>query len=1053
MNRKKWGEKAMRKPLPKLRLSVLLVSLCLSLASAENLIFNSGFELGDCGFVVEKYLRPETNPGLEYAAPHVDRSTFTEGAQSLRLPNGYAESFDLQSREFQLTPGQWYTFSVDLKSSIDKYPVALSLVTVREFRRRTVKQQRQFVVGKEWKRYSFTFKAYPKESLKFYYVRLDNGTILAKDETEAVAPPAADLWLDNMQLVAGKSSRSAASAVPELAVVPTRKVVVKTGKSVEAEVMVRLHNPSAKTLRAPLVLTVSDRYTGAEIATVRKTVAIPAGKAVEAAVPIKLSKYGSYHLAASLEGLSAFNALPNNLAVVGKTETRPGSQSESFCVSLNGGLGRRVWAHKSGNVNTFMPGYRSVGHSPQEGLELMSQMGCRLLRSHSEPAFHWSVVEPEEGVFDFAAADRLVDLAAAQGIQIAPCLGDMEFMTRTWGGGKEAALPAWLQAKSPKSSYAPMLRKYRQTFIYLPPLELWQRYIRVLAERYKGRITHWEIMNEPNLFIMPEDYLTYLKAAHEVLKQVDAENKIIGFCATGDLGGAVNSFLGKSFSLGGLDYADIVAFHPYHARTLSSPKPADTMIAEAKALLAKFGKPDMPLWNTELYFLKEGDDSNYYAAEYLAHRFLTDLGEGVAQSISLQKVVMLAPAERYYQSLASENLQFPDSNFVIYNTMARLFTGAKPVAKLRWAVNSICYVFENNGRYLAAFWHYGNTPGLKLSLDLGASNADHYDLFGNPIAWNEQPLNLGAAPQYLVWKGSGPADFVEKLKKAKITGDMLLKLGASRLLRTPQGWQAAVGLHNLAGESANGKMTLSAPGLEFLAAPTFTIGGGTSQAVTVPVKVAGNFPDQIAVNLAQQGKHYQLNSTCFPRPMVYTVGKAAGKLEELRGEHFAGTAKHKARFSARYDDQFLYLETTVEDRTPSGKAAGRHPWQQDCVELMIDTQPASHLADKFPEAHHRQLVRLFVMPYAEHQLNIWRRGLTDLSVQNEVEILEGGYRIKLRVPLSQLGLSGFLRGQCLGFEILVDNVEGAAVDAVQLRWNSHGSAHKDRSEFGLLCFE
>jgi hypothetical protein len=1051
MNKKNRIDKMVKSPLHSLRLSVLLMGLCLSAVFADNPIFNSGFELGDCGFVCEKYLRPETNPALEYAAPRVDRSTFTGGRQSLLLPNGYAESFDLQSREFQLTPGQWYTFSVDMKSTIDKYPVALSLVTVREFRRRTVKQQRQVVVGKDWKRYSFTFKAYPKESLKFYYVRMDNGTLLTKTKVKAAEPPAADLWLDNLQLIAGRSSRYVPDATPEIAVVPERKVLVKTGRTVKATVAVRVYNPSAEELRAPLVLAVSDRYSGAEVATVRKTVAIPAGKVKETVLSVRLKNYGSYHLEASLEGTNTVTALPNNLAVIAPLGKQPKSLDENYAVALNGNLGWRRWPFKTGNVNTFMPGYHAVGHSPDEGMELMSQMGCRMLRTFS--AFPWSVVEPEEGKFDFRASDRLVEAACRHGIQIVPCLGTMEFMTRTWGGGKKAALPAWLQAKSPKSSYAPMLRKYRQKFIYLPPLELWQCYIRVLAERYKGRITHWEIMNEPNLFIMPEDYVTYLKAAHEVLKQVDAENKIVGFCATGDLGGAVNSFLGKAFSLGGLDYADIVAFHPYHARTLSSPKPADTMIAEAKALLAKFGKPDMPLWNTELFFLKEGDDSNYYSAEFLAHRFLTDLGEGVGQSASLQKVVMLAPAERYYQSLASENLQFPDSNFVIYNAMARLFTGAKPVAKLRWAVNSICYVFENNGRYLAAFWHYGNTPGLKLSLDFEASNVELHDLFGNPIAWGEQALSLGAAPQYLVWKGRGPEDFVEKLKNAKITGDMLLKLGASRLLQTPQGWQAAVGLHNLAGESANGKMTLTAPGLKFLEAPKFTVGGGSSQAVVVPVTVAGNIPGQIAIDLALQGKHYQLSSTCFPRPMVYSVGKTSGKLEELRGVHFAGTAKHKARFSARYDDKFLYLEARVEDRTPSGKAGARKPWQQDCVELMIDTQPESHLADKFPEAHHSQLVRLFVMPYAEHQLNLWRRGLTDLSVKNQVEIFEGGYRVKLRMPLSQLGLSGPLRGKCVGFEILVDNVEGASVDAVQLRWNSLGKAHKDRSEFGLLCFE
>ena len=1037
----------------KINLLLWLMLLCSSGAYAKNIIFNSSFELGDSGYVCEKYLRTKTNPTLIYTAPRVDTKTFTNGKQSLLLPNSFAETFDLQSREFKIVPGKAYTFSIDMKSSVDNYPVTISFVTVRKYRRRTVKQQKQFIVGKEWKRYVFKFTAYNKKELVHYYLRLDNGKMLSKNNPDKQEPLAADLWLDSLRLIQGNAKAYAPSRNVEIAVVPKRRTVLKGAKIMNEEINILLNNSTTKRVKAKLNFNVIDGYSSKQLAKSTKSIVIPAGKTIETMIPVRLEKYGSYRLKADLADSIPFRTLSANIALIGKVGKLPDNYNYDFSVGVDGNLGWRRYAMKSGKVNTFKPGYRAVGYSPMKGMEYTSLMGCRIIRAHNlRGAFDWSTVEPQEGKFDFQHTDLLVNTALRNNIKIVPCIGTMEFMPRKWGGGKVAALPKWLQEKSKKSSYAPMLRKYRQKFIYLPPVELWKRYIRVLAERYKGKITNWEIMNEPNLFIIPEDYLIYLKAAYSVLKNVDKSNKIVGFCATGDLGGSVNSFLGKAFSLGGLKYTNAVAFHPYHARTLASAKPADKMISDVKALFRRYSKKEIALWNTELYFLKDNDDSGYYAAEYLAHRFLTDLGEGVKQSISVQKNIMLRPVQNYYQSLASSYVQFPDSNFVVYNTMARLFMGAKPAGKTKLAYDSICYIYEKNGEYLAAFWHYGNINGLKMALNINSSEGTLYDLLGNKVAMNDQ-LEFSRKPYYLSWKGKDKNSFINKLKNIKITGDILLKLGGFRVLMTDQGWQAALGIENLSADTVAGEVSLSARGLEFPKASKFVLAGGTSQAITIPVKITGNLPDKVTAELSCNGKSFTLTTDkCFPSPILYTVKKSNGKFLKLKNELMPGTAKHKAAFALRYDEKYMYIDVKVEDQTPSGKANNRSPWQQDCVELMIDTKPLSNMI-KNPEAHYRQLPRFFILPYTKRKVDIWRRGLKKLQVKSEIKITKEGYTATLKIPFEKMGISLPVEGKCIGFEILVDNANGASADAVQLRWNSTGKAHKNRGQFGLVYFK
>jgi hypothetical protein len=70
----------------------------------------------------------------------------------------------------------------------------------------------------------------------------------------------------------------------------------------------------------------------------------------------------------------------------------------------------------------------------------------------------------------------------------------------------------------------------------------------------------------------------------------------------------------------------------------------------------------------------------------------------------------------------------------------------------------------------------------------------------------------------------------------------------------------------------------------------------------------------------------------------------------------------------------------------------------------------------------------------------------------QMEIKPDGYTVNLTIPLDALLLKQPVKGKCIGFDIAVDNAEGAGKADQQLLWNSTGNAYKDRCSFGFIEF-
>ena len=173
-----------------------------------------------------------------------------------------------------------------------------------------------------------------------------------------------------------------------------------------------------------------------------------------------------------------------------------------------------------------------------------AELGVRVVRRD----LYWSTIEPEKGVFDFEAADRVVDAADSVDAEVLGLL--------VYGN-------SWATEGTDDTKYPPD-----------DPADFGD-YAAAVAERYRGRIQRYEVWNEPNAGVRfwkpeedPEAYGGLLIEAADRIHEVDPDALV-------SLGGLFHPDLafytpGPQFldevhaaypDLG--DHIDAVAFHPY----------------------------------------------------------------------------------------------------------------------------------------------------------------------------------------------------------------------------------------------------------------------------------------------------------------------------------------------------------------------------------------------------------------------------------------------------------------------------------------------------------
>lgn len=218
-------------------------------------------------------------------------------------------------------------------------------------------------------------------------------------------------------------------------------------------------------------------------------------------------------------------------------------------------------------------------------LDLMVSIGVTSLRIDVP----WVAVQPTRfGGYDWSKADRVINAAAARGIGVLGILGQP---------------PAWAAAPgTPELSGRPA------------SATAFAQYARAVATRYRGKISAYEIWNEPNMLSFykpypdPVGYTALLRAAYPAIKAADRNAIVVGgvLAAAVDTSYSVDpvTFVQRMYAAGAKPYFDALSYHPYqHGLKFSEGGPwVDAPLNQGlriRQLMIDYGDAGKKIWASE----------------------------------------------------------------------------------------------------------------------------------------------------------------------------------------------------------------------------------------------------------------------------------------------------------------------------------------------------------------------------------------------------------------------------------------------------------------------
>ncbi len=710
------------------------------------------------------------------------------------------------------------------------------------------------------------------------------------------------------------------------------------------------------------------------------------------------------------------------------------------------------------------------------------------------------MIEPEEGKYDWAMTDKYVEEATRRGIRVLPVLGAW------WQYNPEVKwfadyYPEWAKRKLafvPVANASEARKGFKTCF---PPPPEWSRFVRACVERYKGRVTHWEVLNEPNVTLTPEQYVAFLKATFEAVREADPVAKVVGLCATGDMQGNILAFMKACFALGALQYCDIISFHPYSARLdWSAPVSAESMIDEIRKLMKDNGGDSKDLWNTELYYIgrETPDDANrqhLIKGHEMARRFLIDCAEGLGQSISAPASFMmkniLAP---HYAGSPSHlsGVLVPSRFFVIYNTLARHFQGAKLVTKMPLTGRNRLYVFERKEGAVAAAWSYDEPDKASiLTLPSASGHVRVLDLMGNPLpAEGKQKegltVELTNSPCYLVPDSSlDAAGLIKLLEGAVARGKIPLDLSA-QMTYLGESPAVVVQARNTTPEPVEALVAVKVPGGEFKTTSPGKleiVEASGSRRWILPVESSGAWQKAPVVLQAMVGDRIIERSVelrprklaiCPPAEGVVNLGdlapgggwKNAGviavgereRIKEGSPDAWKGRGDCSAEVHATRDADFLYLAVKVTDDARGERRAREWVFDGDAVEVYVDPAPDEQIDN--PTYTSRTCQLLLGMP-TKNFPGLLKVKSSQSGKELDIEAVktacserDDGYDLAIGIPWKAFGAFTPQPGSVIGFDISIDDGDTEKTGRkLQMTWAGEADNFKNRGNFGRLLLK
>ncbi|MBR5527856.1 MAG: beta-galactosidase [Clostridia bacterium] len=181
---------------------------------------------------------------------------------------------------------------------------------------------------------------------------------------------------------------------------------------------------------------------------------------------------------------------------------------------------------------------------PEKAYDKVAEIGVKWARIQSG----WQRTEKQKGVYDFEWIDSIIDNFLKRGIRpwVCLCYGNELYddLAKTVFGA--VGCPPIFSEEQKKA---------------------WSNYVKAFAKRYKGKITHYEVWNEPDgqwcwkTGVNATQLGEFTTATAKAVKEADSDAKVIG----GVICDYKLAFLNEAFAAGMGEYIDYISFHEYTA--------------------------------------------------------------------------------------------------------------------------------------------------------------------------------------------------------------------------------------------------------------------------------------------------------------------------------------------------------------------------------------------------------------------------------------------------------------------------------------------------------
>ena len=387
------------------------------------------------------------------------------------------------------------------------------------------------------------------------------------------------------------------------------------------------------------------------------------------------------------------------------------------------------------------------------GLDVAARFGAQWNRLwDGAPTTKWYEVQPDgPDTFDWNASDLLVGRLRDKGFEVLGVLYHVQsYRTKHWVYGEAG------------SHYGRDLLGNEKMIAH------WNNYVRSVVSRYKGKITYWELLNEPYNDGFgdwsPEEYLRLLEITEPVIRQANPKARIVGPC----------TYLGKwcppMLDGGLLDRIDVFSYHGYGM--------GNNALATMRRW-ARHGGKELPVSDTENGCRAA---SKFFCKSYAGREYSAGL-EPLASAANMSQAILRArvhgtdvvfqywmrpypPYSKHGSLLYCDGTPTPGA--VAFGITGWMLEGYRERRLLRLGRYVDCAVFEDaQGRGLAALWDYrpfDDHSESTVILQPDELSLEARDFMGNPrkLAARDAAriITLHTDPIYIA---APSADELEKL--------------------------------------------------------------------------------------------------------------------------------------------------------------------------------------------------------------------------------------------------------------------------------------------------